>query len=40
VTLIAIGVWLVLELGMRLWLRHARQGPLEGMLARWTGRSA
>jgi uncharacterized protein len=39
VTLIAIGVWLVLELGMRLWLRHARQGPLEGLLARWTGRS-
>lgn len=39
VTLIAIGVYLVLELAIRLWLRRFRQGPFEWLLARWTGPS-
>jgi uncharacterized protein len=37
VTLIAIGVYLLLELAIRLWLRHFRQGPFEWLLAQWTG---
>ncbi|MSO47679.1 MAG: DUF418 domain-containing protein [Thermoleophilia bacterium] len=37
VTLIAIGIYLLLELAIRLWLRRFRQGPFEWLLARWTG---
>ena len=37
VTLTAIGVFLLLEFAIRLWLRRFRQGPFEWLLARWTG---
>jgi uncharacterized protein len=37
VTLIAIGVYLLLELAIRLWLARFRQGPFEWLLAQWTG---
>ena len=40
VTLIAIGIYLLLELAIRLWLRRFRQGPFEWLLARWTGPAA
>jgi uncharacterized protein len=37
VTLIAIGVYLLLEVAIRLWLARFRQGPFEWLLAQWTG---
>jgi len=37
VTLIAIGIYVLLELTLRLWLHRFRQGPFEWLLARWTG---
>jgi uncharacterized protein len=40
VTLIAIGIYLLLELAIRLWLCRFRQGPFEWLLARWTGPAA
>lgn len=39
VTLIAITVWVLLEASMHFWLGRFAQGPLEFLLARWTGRS-
>jgi uncharacterized protein len=32
VLMIAIGTWLLLELGAKVWLSFARQGPLETIL--------
>ena len=40
VTLIAIGIYVLLELTLRLWLHRFRQGPFEWLLARWTGPAA
>ena len=37
---IAVLVWAGLEVGIRLWLGRYRQGPLEGLLSRWTNTTA
>ena len=37
VVLSGIAAWVVLALLARAWLRRFRQGPLEALLARWTG---
>lgn len=37
---IAVLVWAGLEVGIRLWLNRFRQGPLEGLLSRWTNSAA
>ena len=39
VVFIGIGTWLALETLAKLWLSHFSQGPLEMLLARWTGKS-
>lgn len=36
----AVATWAVLAVAIRLWLGHFRQGPLEALLATWTGRNA
>lgn len=38
VTAIAIATWAVLAVAIWLWLTRYRQGPLEALLATWTGR--
>jgi len=38
VTGVAILTWIILAMSMHLWLGHFRQGPLEAVMARWTGR--
>ena len=37
VTVIAIAIYLLLEVAIRLWLRRFAQGPFERLLAAWTG---
>lgn len=39
VALVAFGTWAALVVLLSLWLRRFRQGPLEALMARWTGRS-
>jgi uncharacterized protein len=40
VTVIAVLTWFGLAVAMHLWLGRFRQGPLETLMARWTGKSS
>ena len=39
VAVVAFGTWAALVVLLSLWLRRFRQGPLEALMARWTGRT-
>lgn len=38
VVMTGVAAWLTLDLAAHLWLKRFRQGPLEAVLARWTGK--